>query len=184
MRTNKPVTIPFAIASGSPIEWIMGTLRLSADVGLGNHVAVRASFETFDTHMTGQQIVGPLLGAEVGDFSRFARVSDYGVSVVWYPRRLWDGFLLDVGASYRDCDCELRTDFSFQNQAERTIGTGHAMAGWSWMLGEHAFFAFAAGVSASRERDYEHVTTMPITITTSTRVGWGANLRFGVVLNR
>ena len=41
VRTGEPDTMAFAIASGSPIEWFMGTLRLSADVGLGRHVAVR-----------------------------------------------------------------------------------------------------------------------------------------------
>ncbi|HWO25291.1 MAG TPA: hypothetical protein VNO30_41410 [Kofleriaceae bacterium] len=185
-QTGEP-SVSFGLASGSPLEWLMGTVRVSAYVGFGQHWAVRADFATQDTQETGQVITGPLLGAvlgESGDFARFPRVNDYGLGIAWYPRRLWDGFLLDVSAFYRGAEPQEPGDFRFRNRHNATIGAGSAVIGWSWRLHENMFIAFAMGLSASLEYDDIHTSPEHTPPSTSMYIGGTSYLRLGVVFGR
>jgi hypothetical protein len=139
--------IPFGF-SLNPLGWILyfdkiASVSTSAYVGLDHHHAVRPNF-------TWYTFGGPMLHALLIGSTPRGRMLEAGISWVWYPRRLWDGFMIEAGVVYRNGDLTLASDISDQGDsfAEDNSLAARAMIGWSWLLGKHVFVAVAAGVSA------------------------------------
>jgi hypothetical protein len=95
---------PVMIATNLPLLWgnrfsVAGSLY----VGVSQRHAIRANVASYANH--GHYLPDFIAGAAGGDgFSHSGRIADIGISWVYYPRRLWDGFLIEVGALRRARD--------------------------------------------------------------------------------
>src|SRR5262249_19686067 len=100
-RDGHDLVIPIAAGVNAPWGWAVGSFGASLSVGFEHHHAVRANFATykFDDAL---EIAGEVLAGEEGDTARAGRLYDYGLSYVWYPRRLWDGLTVEAGMLVRD----------------------------------------------------------------------------------
>jgi hypothetical protein len=137
----------FAVALNAPPGWLIGSLGGSAYVRIGDHVALRGNLATYQNSPPGG-ILSVLsdVGAAYG-----GRVLDVGVAAVWYPRRVWDGFLLEVGVLRRERDVYVWPELDDRTFIRSTEYAGRALIGWSWLIGQRAFIAIAAGYSVGHE---------------------------------
>jgi len=149
--------MPTAFGVNAPWSWFSGSFGASLFVGIDPRLAMRASAARYESGM-------PLLttiSALEGDFPSYGgTILDFGLGVVWYPRRLWSGLTVEVGALVRDRETSVR-------HADGTVDTrsltcaARGMIGWSWPLGRHLFLAVAAGLSAGRETGQATFTPEP-----------------------
>jgi len=170
-----------ALGLNAPWGWFNGSIGVSAYVGLGHHYAIRAN-------VTRYRNAGPLAFPE--DLPTYTgKILDVGVAWVWYPRQLWDGFMLEVGANRRGRDISVEdSDAELLVRTQSTAYAGRLMIGWSWLVTRHMFIAVAAGVSEGSEAGHETRTTMvcPVYAKSTTtavdrlEVNAEAYLRFGV----
>lgn len=134
-----------ALGVSSPLSWAHG-------IGFGASLAFRVS-KNHAVRFNGA-IYKPI---EIGEASTHGTVNDLGAGWVWYPRRLWDGPTLELGALLR-----LRENGYYDANADpamldttTTIFAGRALVGWSWLFAKRAFFAIAVGASAGYETGHE-----------------------------
>jgi hypothetical protein len=73
--------------------------------------------------------------------------ANVGIAVVWYPRRAWDGLLLEAGVLRRARDVYVWPEFEEKTFTRSTEYAGRALIGWSWLIREHLFIAIAARLS-------------------------------------
>lgn len=148
-----PALRSIAIATNLPFLWPSGdTFGASLSVNLSTRHALRANVATYKNHgPVFADAVGGFLGGESPSYS--GRITDVGVSWVFYPRRLWDGFLLEAGGLRRARNVGVSDDeASFGLTHKRsTVYAGRVVVGWSWLIAGHFFVAAAAGVSAGWE---------------------------------
>ncbi|HWO26541.1 MAG TPA: hypothetical protein VNO30_47760 [Kofleriaceae bacterium] len=85
-----------------PMGWIRDTVAGSLYVGLHRHHAVRANF----ARINAQELL-PLVASHFGRATREGRILDVGIGWVYFPRRLWDGFMFEAGALLRDRDIRI-----------------------------------------------------------------------------
>jgi hypothetical protein len=143
LATSEAVPPRFAFGLSSPVGWAFGSFGASGYVRIDRHVAVRANIATRGG--------GGLFGYFIED-SPGGMITDYGISAVWYPRRAWDGFLIEAGALLR-----ARNTYVTGFEADARVTTrstryaGHALIGWSWGFASCMFVAVAAGGSWGRE---------------------------------
>jgi hypothetical protein len=174
-----------ALAVNAPLGWVIGSFGVSAYLRLGEQLAVRANVAT---NRNGGAPLGEIFAGFSGEDGTGygGTVTDVGIAGVWYPRRAWDGFLLEVGVLRRDRDIYVWPEFESKTFTRSTEYAGRALVGWSWLFRQHLFIAIAAGLSAGRESGRD--TSMPdvrptTTITTAVhrqrtdgegyvRIGW------------
>ncbi|HEX8108274.1 MAG TPA: hypothetical protein VF516_11130 [Kofleriaceae bacterium] len=178
------------IATNLPFLWAQGySIAGSVSVNLSAHHAIRANVASWQY----DNIVAGLHAAEGGgDFvPGDGRTTDIALSWVFYPRRLWDGFLLEVGALHRSRDVTWKDDddlasFPFTERRTR-MDAGRVMIGWSWRINPYLFIATAVGLSdgwevgseAERRADGSTARTTPIAQQAGSLEGY---LRFGGVI--
>jgi hypothetical protein len=139
----------FALAVNAPLGWTIHSFAASAYVRLDEHWAVRGNLASYRN--------GAPLGAAIGDLrgdggtGYGGTIFDVGIAVVWYPRRMWDGFLFEAGAFRRDRDVYVWPEFENKTFTRSTEYAGRVLFGWSWLIRERAFIAIAAGLSAGPE---------------------------------
>lgn len=174
-----------AIATNLPIVSIAG----SVSVNLSARHAIRANVASWQYN----NILAGLASASDGsDFvPGDGRTTDVALSWVFYPRHLWDGPLLDVGALHRRRHATWKGDEfndTFQITRQRTTRyAARAMVGWSWRITHTFFIATAVGISGGRESgtweerssDGSHAKTTPVAGLTRSFEGY---LRLGSVI--
>jgi len=150
-----------AIAVNSPISWGIGGggFGISGWAGLTEHQAIRANVASYGA---GYYPVAMLAAVSSGappdeDCSATGTISDVGASWVYFPRKVYSGLSLEVGALRRSTTkavlgCDLAA--SFDTTRHSVTYAGRAMIGWSWMLGDHAFIAIAVGAAKGVERGH------------------------------
>ncbi len=156
----------FAFGVNSPTGWLRGSLGASLSVGLDRHHAVRASFARYDPESLLTVLITQGENAPMG-----GAILDLGLDWVYYPRRLWDGFMLEAGALRRERAVRVRRVNGVTATRSVTYG-GRATVGWSWPITRYGFVSAAVGVSVGRETGEEtftHDVNMP-TITALDRV--------------
>ena len=146
--------LPIAIGMNLPIRWgDAASIGGSFYIGVSKHLAIRANFATWKYNDdAASAIAGIVFGAET-EASLGGRVTDVGAGLVWYSRRLWDGFTLEGGLLHRDKDIHTQDEFATPEYVgtNTTTYAARGLVGWSWLIGEHVFVAAAFGASAGRE---------------------------------
>jgi len=146
----------FALAVNDPLAWRLSSFGASAYVRVADHWVVRGNVAAYGNYGS----LGDLAEGVVGDGLRHGgRVIDTGIAAVLYPRRVWDGVLLEVGALRRDRDTSFWPGFEEPTFTRSTEYAGRALIGWSWLIHQRAFISIAAGLSFGRESGED--TTMP-----------------------
>jgi hypothetical protein len=175
--TIEPSPPRFALGLNSPLEWILNSFGASGYVRTGRHFALRANVAASTD--------GGVVGELIPEAGHLGTITDYGIGGVWYPRRAWDGALIEVGALVRvrntstlDVDPEVTT--------RSTTCAGRALIGWSWLIRSRVFVAFAVGGSWGLElgEDTSVAGYRDETMTTPVRrkrPNVESYLRFGVV---
>lgn len=188
----KPTDASFALAVNPPFRWASGgAFGGSVYVGWKRHFAVRANFAAYDAGNPGE-LVGALLHAEdEGSYS--GRIYDGGISAMWFPRALWDGFTVETGLLVRKRDHATVEDSAAPHLRVDTDTMAYgarALIGWSWLFEHHLFVSIAVGASWNRERGTVTYTDDPVymrppqTRDVDRRVVDGeAFMRFGGVLD-
>ena len=113
---------PLALAVNAPLGWAIGSFGVSPSVRLGEHLAVRGNLARYKN--------GALLTGTVGAFTDNdgtgygGTIFDVGIVGIWYPRRVWDGPLLEVGVLRRDRDVYVWPEFESQTFTRSTEYAG------------------------------------------------------------
>jgi hypothetical protein len=141
----------FALGVNTPVGWIIGSIGASMYVGLSPHLAIRANFAYYGNENSLEELVNITSDREVHK----GRLIDYGAGLVWYPRRRWQGLMLEAGALLRDRAIRNAYDFDVVKNWTLTYA-GRGMIGWSWRIGP-AFISAAVGLSAGYEVGRETV---------------------------
>jgi hypothetical protein len=168
-----PPRLGFGLSS--PAGWLIGTFGVSWYVRIGEHFAVRANLAATKGG------IGYFLLGEDGSWGN----TDYGISGVWYPQRIWDGPLIEAGALLRDRYHE--TSDTVEEVTTRSMTyAGRALIGWSWLIRSNVFIALAAGGSWGRESGetttvHEFRDEPMTTPVRGKRLELESYLRFGVV---
>lgn len=139
-----------AIAVNAPLGWAIGAWGASAYARFGDHLAVRGNVAAYRNTVPVTEVFG---GTGYG-----GSIFDVGIAGVWYPRRAWDGLLLEAGVLRRARDVYVWPELEEKAFTRSTEYGGRALIGWSWLIREHLFIAIAVGLSAGHESG--HDTTM------------------------
>lgn len=178
---------PVAFGLNNPIGWYRGAIGASLYVGLSQHLAIRANFSRYGHYEMLEDVASAVGGGD--GVSYRGRVIDYGVGLVHYSTRRWEGFMLEAGVLLRDRAIRDRDFFEERVVKNWTLTyAARGMIGWSWRIGP-AFVAAAVGLSAGHEWGREAVTpeTFPPMPTVTSRVSrrqvdGEAYLRIGLAL--
>jgi hypothetical protein len=186
--SDAPIQRSLAVGTNLPILWTNAySIAGSLSVNLSARHAIRANVASYAYDNILPGVIAGLAGGE--ELDRGGRTTDLGISWVFYPRRLWDGFLLEAGALHRTSEVTLHDQdatLSFTD-TRTTKYAGRVMIGWSWLLDPHFFIAAAVGVSAgwgsgtevSRSGDGSRMLSTPIAREETAGEGY---LRFGAVI--
>lgn len=139
----------FAIGVNSPFGWFQRDTRsigASLFLGVTPHFAARASFARYENPESLWRAIAS--GENFGPRGTFI---DAGLACTWFPRRLWEGPTLELGALWRGRDTTLRPGQSDEIKTDSNMYGPRAMVGWSWLVTRHIFVAVAVGGSLGYE---------------------------------
>jgi len=183
-----------AFAVNPPFRWQDGdSVAASLYIGLAEHHALRLNAATYTPKypLLFEVAVG-ITGGDGPEASYSGRTTDVGASWIWFPRRLYDGFSVEVGALRRARDTTVH-DTSGPNEyvaTDTTLYAGRAMAGWSWLMYQRVFVSLQLGLSAGYQSGGKTLSNPlrrepPMTVGVDSMAiepeGW---LRIGVVFDR
>lgn len=153
--------LPVAIGVNVPILWkdaesIAGSLY----VGLTKRLALRGNVASYDYHggmFTAAGALTSILSGGDSEADYDGRITDVGVGAVLYSNKMWDGFTVEAGLLRRATDIEVSDDFADEAYVATTTTTyaARALVGYSWLIGDHFFVAFALGMSGGHESGTE-----------------------------
>jgi hypothetical protein len=155
----------FALAVNAPLGWAIRSFGVSGYVRLDEHLAVRGNLASYQNSDLIGGTVGAIMGG--GGTGYGGTIFDVGIAGIWYPTRMWDGFLLEVGALRRDRDVYVWPESESQTFTRSTEYAGRVLVGWSWLVGQRAFIATAMGLSVGYESGND--TTTPDRMPTITK---------------
>lgn len=177
---SAPADHPVALSVNLPLMW--GTsIGVSAVFAVADHHAVRFNGSRYD------KLFLSWITSE--DSAPTGRNYDGSVSWIYYPRKVFTGATVEVGALYRD-----RAEEYFYSMGrndnydiESRILAGQAFVGWNWRVGSVFYVATAVGASvgyekgtnAFRDNNGQDVTEN----VAESHVGAEGYLRFGAVLD-
>jgi hypothetical protein len=148
-----------ALAVNPPIRWATEEKAFAASVYVGvlaRH-AIRANVARYPFQPNlGGELVAIAAGAE-SEASYDGTVSDVGVGWMYFPRRRWDGPLIEVGLLYRKTEGSVEDWFADDELVETRTSTyaARGLLGWSWLLADHFFTSFSFGLACGTERGTE-----------------------------
>lgn len=143
------VELPIAFGVSSPQGWLHRSFGGSAYIALGPHHALRGNLAYYENAEPLLSVLAIALGGDIA--SHTGRINDAGAALVWYPRRVWDGFTLEAGVLRRGRRTRVEAEFADVIKTRSTTYAGRAMIGWSWLYAGRVFIAISAGVSVGRE---------------------------------
>ncbi len=172
----------FALGVNSPTGWLRGSFGASLSMGLDRHHAVRASVARYDPEPLLLVLITQGESAPIG-----GAILDLGLGWVYYPRRLWDGFMLEAGALRRARAVRVLGFYGDTATRSVTYG-GRATVGWSWPITRYGFVSAAVGISVGRETGEEtftpEVNMSTITALDRVQVAPEVHVRFGFRFGR
>jgi hypothetical protein len=182
------------IGVNEPLGWVdAAAIGASAYLAIGTHQVIRANFATWNhAHSAGYgaATTGWLVSAD-GSQYQGGRYTDGGVSWMYFPRKAFDGFSVELGVLARHRDTFDIDDFNQNYAVTSNRYAGRVLVGWSWLIRQRAFIAVQAGMSSGIERGTQTVTdtesppmTYPPTITKIDRLTTELEgmVRFGFLL--
>jgi hypothetical protein len=147
---------PVAIGVNSPFSWLKERDKgfgASLYIGVSRHLAIRANYATYAEDGPTLRIIGELMGGESAGYS--GSITDLGAGLVYYPRRLWSGPMLELGALRRATDTSYTPEFADQVKTNTATYGARGMVGWSWTFAECMYVGIAIGLSVGREAGTE-----------------------------
>ena len=140
-RTTSVATVGLAV--NPPLRWFGDSRAFGASlyVGFGGHHVVRGNLARYAYGDLG-----------LGEATFDGTTTDVGASYLYFPRRAFDGFVVEAGALYRHEDGVAHGPFWDDTAEHTTFYGGRAMLGWSWLFAEHLFVSVQAGASVGHER--------------------------------
>jgi hypothetical protein len=171
------------IAVNEPLGWVdAAAIGASAYLQISTHNVVRANFATWDHAHT----------STFGSEAKYAggRFTDGGVSWMYFPRKAYDGFSVELGMLVRHDNSWDIDDFDQKLTNDSKLYAARVLVGWSWLLKERAFISVQLGVAdgpvhgkiTSEDTVYPGVY-MPITTRVDeTHVSIEYNVRFGFLI--
>ena len=150
-----------AFSVNPPFRWATGgAVGASGYFGLSEHHAIRANVARYEHAPNGAaEMIGILFYDSDGTEATFGgKVTDAGIGWMISPRRLCDGFSLELGALVRLRDTSVEDSHApeFRVEADTTTIAGRALVGWSWRYAD-LFLAVQVGISGGIERGSETV---------------------------
>jgi hypothetical protein len=146
-----PPPIDMALASNAH-GWLNESFALSLYTGVSKHHALRANFASY-RYQPPLWSAAISLAAFAEDEGEYAgRTTDWGLGWIYYPRRLFDGFNVELGALRRARNNGESGGFESDfRTTDTTTYAGRAMVGWSWLFESTLFVALGAGMSIGHE---------------------------------
>lgn len=175
---SAPADHPVALTVNLPFLW-GSSVGVSAVIAVNDHHAVR---------FNGSRYVKLFLSWTASeDSGPFGHNYDGSVSWIYYPRKVFTGATVEVGALYRD-----RAEEYFYSMGrndnydiESRILAGQAFVGWNWRLGGTLYVATAVGASVGYEKGTntfrDSVGKYVTENVAASHVGAEGYLRFGAV---
>ena len=180
---------PVALATNLPFRWPdADSIAASLYVGVTEHHAIRANVASYKEHghVVGSTI-GLLAGGDGEEVDHHGRITDLGVALVYFPRRVLDGLMLEAGVLRRARDVGSYDEFraiAYDDQ-DTTTYAAHGLIGWSWLIYGRSFIATGIGLSVGHEtgtetlrRDYpsdmtssHHLSRLDVTGEAYLRIG-------------
>lgn len=156
---DAPTDPRMSLGVNLPLRWSDGdSVAGSVYVGLSEHHAIRGNVATYKAHgSAATDVIAALANSDGEEVSHHGRVTDVGVSWVYYPRRVWDGLLLEAGVLRRARNVgtyDSERTFAYDDK-DTSVWAGRGLIGWSWLFGDHFFVAAAAGLSIGYESGFE-----------------------------
>jgi hypothetical protein len=194
--TESAPTHTLAFAINEPVGWNHGNaVGFSGYGAITEHQVIHLNVATWKRN--GDDVGGALLFlATQGNLDGNGRYTDVGAAWMYFPRRVYNGFSVELGALVRQRDTfEYLNDFDPDGtHVTSTTLAGRALVGWSWLGWNRVFVSLQLGVSAGREGGTQTVlatqykgTTMTETMQTSSvdraTVSPEGFVRFGVLLD-
>lgn len=183
--------IRIALAVNSPLGWIGGhSLGASAYLAVTDRHVLRANVARYDYGPNlGTELIGLAAGGDGSEGSYEGHTTDAGLSWMLFPRALWDGFTVELGALVRARDTSVYDEYApvpFVATDTRTV-SGRGLIGWSWLVGGRAFLSLQVGGSVGYELGtettdgYDFDDQMPATTNVRrTRASGEAIIRLGI----
>jgi hypothetical protein len=136
------------IAVNPPFRWIGDSKAFGASlyVALGRHHVVRGNVARY--------AYGDMLATET---SYDGDTTDVGASYMYFPRRAFDGFVVEAGFVYRHEDGVGHGPFWDDTTENTTLYGGRAMVGWSFLLEDRVFLSVQAGASVGKKTGTEEL---------------------------
>ncbi|HUJ62272.1 MAG TPA: hypothetical protein VLX92_27380 [Kofleriaceae bacterium] len=180
---------PPAVAFNEPIGWPSGvSVAGSVYLGVSARQVLRVNLASYEQIVGGfGDLVSGLAGGDGAD--RAGHTTDVGVGWLGFPRRAYDGAMVEAGVIYRHRDLAVTDeDAMYEYDATRSDEVAaRALVGWSWLFTRRVFVSLAVGVSAGYEFGSETARALDEDPLMTARVSrWRVDgetcLRFGVVL--
>jgi hypothetical protein len=147
-----------AIGVNLPTGWKdANSVAGSLSVGVTERLAIRANVASWTYH--GSMFADAVAGAlqVENEASTGGRITDVGAGVVHYGNRVWDGFMVEAGLLRRAKDISTEDEFAAPEYVatRTTTYSARALVGYSWLVADHFFVAFALGMSGGHEAGSE-----------------------------
>jgi hypothetical protein len=171
------------VAVNEPLGWVdAAAIGASAYLQISAHNVVRANFATWDHAHT----------STFGSEAKYAggRYTDGGVSWMYFPRKAYDGFSVELGGVVRHDNSWDIDDFDQKLTNDKNVYGARVLVGWSWLFKERGFISAQLGASVGPEHGtitsedtVEPGVYMPITTRVDRiHVSPEYNLRFGFLI--
>ena len=186
----------FALAVNEPFGWPgAGALGFSAYGSIDQHQVIRLNVaswshaRTADARVFFTVLLEGAVDADVAGPEADGRYTTVTASWMYFPRRAYDGFSVELGALVQvqhtfDYDDETHPDGT---SIDATRYAGSAMIGWSWLGWDRVFASLQVGASYGHDGggQLRHVDGQMDVVTSIDRfsVQGEAFMRFGVLLN-
>ncbi len=147
-----PELPPVAVAVNPPFHW-GSAIGVSGYLGVTPHQAIRANVARYEYGKVASEVIGVFEAASDSEFeSTFdGTITDLGLSWMYFPRALWNGFFVEAGALRRAANITQGTGVNDFEDTRSTTYAGRALVGWSWLLGSHVFVSLSVGLSVGHE---------------------------------
>ena len=144
-----------ALSVNPPFSWgKRAAYGASGYARLTEHQALRINFASYelDTNVMLQLAVA-VLAHDTVEGARGGRILDVGAGWMYFPRRTFDGPMLELGVMRRSgatFEADENMDPKYVDR-DTQLYAARALAGWTWLLYDRAFVSFAVGAARGYE---------------------------------
>lgn len=143
---REPPMRRFAIGSSIFLGGVVGG---SAYVGASKHHGFRFNVARYGDHKVNpgaKFLISVLDGGDDGD-GRDGAYLDVGAGWMFFPRRLWDGFSLELGLVRRELHTRRQGETEQYVTRDSVKYAGRALVGWTWALRDNAVESYFVSVA-------------------------------------